>query len=321
LTSASAERGQSIRAIADLAARPGRLLVIADFDGTLAEGSRDPGAATIVPLARRSLRRLARVAEARPDRVAVAILTGRTAADVSARVRVGGLTYLGDHGLQRGTYPRRGRPSRIVTTFRAGHEPSFAPAERLATRVPAVLDHPAWLFVERKGPSVAFHVRQADDRVAARAAVVAAIEAVDAELPPHDLAHYRGRLVVDLRPRTAVGKAEAFVELLTSVRPATVIAFGDDVSDADGFGALRVARDEGRCDGLAVGVTGPHGMPDQVRAAADVVLDTPFDAARAISAIARAVEREPGPGRGGPRSSRSDAGTRLRSPRGRPRRG
>ena len=283
---------------------------MADFDGTLAEGSRDPGAATIVPLARRSLRRLARAAEQQPDRVAVAILTGRTASDVAARVRVGGLTYLGDHGLQRGTYPRRARPSRIVTTFSAGHESSFEPAERLATRVPAVLGDPAWLFVERKGPSVAFHVRQADDRAAARAAVVAAIEEIDAELPPHDLAHYRGRLVVDLRPQTAGGKAEAFAELLASVRPDTVVAFGDDSSDADGFAVLLAARRDSRLDGLAVGVTGPHGMPDEVRAAADIVLDTPFDAARALSAIARVIGSETGVpvARPAARSSRSGAG-------------
>ena len=224
-----------IAAIAALAGRPGRLLIVADFDGTLAQGSRDPGAATIVPLARRALRRLARVAETRPERVAIAILTGRTSADVAARVRVGGITYLGDHGLQSGTYPRHGRPSRIVTTFRGGHEGSLEPAEILAARVPAVLGRPSWLFVERKGPSVAFHVRQADDRAAARAAVEAAIEQVDRELPPHELGHYRGRLVVDLRPRSAGGKREAFEELLARERPATVVAFGDDVSDADGF--------------------------------------------------------------------------------------
>ena len=286
-----------IAAIAALAGRPGRLLIVADFDGTLAQGSRDPGAATIVPLARRALRRLARVAETRPERVAIAILTGRTSADVAARVRVGGITYLGDHGLQSGTYPRHGRPSRIATTFRGGHEGSLEPAEILATRVPAVLGRPAWLFVERKGPSVAFHVRQADDRAAARAAVEAAIEQVDRELPPHELGHYRGRLVVDLRPRSAGGKREAFEELLARERPATVVAFGDDVSDADGFAVLRAARAAGTSGGLAVGVTGPHGMPDEVRAAADVVLDTPFDAARALSALAARLEREAAPAR------------------------
>lgn len=281
----------AIAEIAALAGGPGRLLVVADFDGTLAEGSRDPGATTIVPLARRALRRMARLAAMGPDRLTIAILTGRTAADVAARVRVGGITYLGDHGLQAGTYPRGGRPSRIVTTFRSGHETSLGPAERLATRVPEVLGRPGWLYVERKGPSVAFHVRQADDRVAARAAVEAAIATVEPELPAHDLAHYRGRLVVDLRPRTAGGKGEAVEELLSTVKPSTVVAFGDDLSDADGFAVIRAARDAGTIDGLAVAVTGPHGMPDEVRAAADLVLDTPHDAARALSALASALER------------------------------
>lgn len=288
----SRRRGPAtIDRIAGLAARPGRLLVVADFDGTLAEGSRDPAAARIVPLARRALRRLARVSAMHPDRAAVAVLTGRTAADVAARVRVGGITYLGDHGLQSGTFPRRGRPSALVTTFRGGHDASHEPAEILATRVPEVLGRPAWLFVERKGPSVAFHVRQADDRAAARAAVEAAIETVDRELPPHELAHYRGRLVIDLRPRTAGGKREAFEDLLAQLRPATVVAFGDDSSDADGFAVLRAAREMGASDGLAVAVTGPHGMPDEVRAAADVLLDTPFEVARALAALASALER------------------------------
>ncbi len=271
---------------------PGPLLVVCDFDGTLAVGSRDPAAAAIVPLARRSLRRLARVGAERPGRVTVAVLTGRTVADVASRVRVGGISYLGDHGLQRGTFARGGGPGRVVTAFREGHEHSNAPAERLASRVPEILGNPDWLFVERKGPSVAFHVRMAEDRVAARTAVVAAIAKVDAETPEHDLAHYRGRLVVDLRPRTAGGKREALELLLAELRPDAVVTFGDDSSDADGFAVVRAARDAGRLDGLAVAVTGPHGMPDDVRAAADVCLDTPFEVARSLSAIATTLERE-----------------------------
>jgi len=306
-------RDAAVDAVRELVGIPGRLLVIADFDGTLAEGSRDPSAATIVPLARRAIRRLARIAEERPDRVAVAVLTGRTSADVAARVRVGGVIYLGDHGLQSGTFPRGGRLSRLRATFRPGHEASHQPAETLARRVPEVLANPDWLFVERKGPSVAFHVRQADDRVAARAAVVAAIETVDRELPPHDLAHYRGRLVVDLRPRSAGGKREAVAELLRDLPPATAIAFGDDSSDADGFAVLHEARAAGVLEAaLAVAVTGPHGMPDEVRSAADIVLAGPHDAARLLSALATALEREvrhPLPERA--RSSRSCA-TRVR---------
>ena len=292
MTGEGRQDAAGIAAVAGLAEAPGRLLIVADFDGTLAEGSRDPGAAVIVPLARRALRRLARIGADRPERAAVAILTGRSVADVAARVRVGGIAYLGDHGLQTGTFPRRGDPAGLVTTFLDDHEASIGPAEILASRVPEVLGHPSWLFIERKGPSVAFHVRQAQDRVAARAAVEAAIETVERELPPHDLAHYRGRLVVDLRPRTAGGKREAFERLLAELRPATVVAFGDDVSDADGFAVLQAARGSGAIGGLAVAVTGPHGMPDEVRAVADILLDSPFKAARALAALATALERD-----------------------------
>jgi trehalose-phosphatase len=277
---------------ARLLERPGRLLILSDFDGTLAEGSRDPAATRIVPLARVALRRLAGLAAARPERLAVAILTGRTAADAAARIRVGGIRYLGDHGLQFGSYPRGTRPERLTTGFQAGHDASFEPAERLAARVPELLGRPAWLFVERKGPSVAFHVRQAEDRAAARAAVEAAIRTADRELPGHDLAHYRGRLVVDLRPRVAGGKREALEGLLAELRPATLICLGDDSSDADAFAVLRSARDAGDLDGLAVGVTGPHGMPDEVRVAADVILDTPLEAARLLALIARTLRHE-----------------------------
>ena len=224
------------------------------------------------------------------------MLTGRTTADVAARVRVGGILYLGDHGLQRGTYRRGARPESVTTTFHDGHAASHEPAEALAQRVPALLGEPPWLFVERKGPSVAFHVRQAEDPLTARAAVEAAVEEVERGLPRHDLAHYRGRMVVDLRPRTAGGKREAMESLLAELRPATVAAFGDDSSDADAFAVIRSARAAGLCDGMAFGVVGPRGVPDDVRAQADVVLETPRQAARLLSAIARSLAVASAPG-------------------------
>ena len=271
------------------------------------------------PLARRALRRLARVAAERPERVTVAILTGRTSADVAARVRVGGITYLGDHGLQSGSFPRGGDPARLVTTFRAGHDASHEPAEALASRVPEVLGRPTWLFVERKGPSVAFHVRQADDRVAARAAVEAAIAKVDRELPPHELAHYRGRLVVDLRPRSAGGKREAVEALLADLRPAAAIAFGDDISDADGFAVLRRARD-GRDPG---GRAGGRGHRPARHAGRGPRCGRPraAGAARRGAGAVRprgALERESGRGCR-PRSSRSAAARPPPRPPPRPR--
>ncbi len=284
--------GAAVRArLATLLATPGLILVVSDFDGTLARGSGDPTAAAIEPLARRSLRQLARVGATHPDRCRTTILTGRTVGDAAARIRVGGIEYLGDHGLQSGWLPRGARPASLETTYQPGFEAHVPVAQALATGVGGRLDHPSWLYVESKGPSVAFHFRGAADRDAARDAVHQALRDTEREVGAHGLAHYRGRLVVDLRPTDAGGKAEAMARLLERHRPAVAIALGDDVSDADAFAVLRAAREAGTVDGLAVAVHGPHGMPDAVRDAADLHLASPHEASRLLAAIARHVAR------------------------------
>ena len=287
-----------------VAARP-PLLVVADFDGTLAPGSRDPGATRIDPIAQRALRRLARLVVARPERIAVVVLTGRTVRDVADRVRVGGIEYLGDHGLQHGWLPRGGR----VSTLRVETEPGFDahrdPAERLAVGVAAELRHPAWLFVERKGPSVAFHVRQADDIAIARAAVLEAIAVVEASegLEDHGLEHYRGRSVVDLRPRDAGGKGEAVERLLSRVRPGGIVVLGDELSDVDAFRAVLDARAGDRSlTGVTVAVhgTGPDARPTPAPAELSDVADRHVASARAVAHLlgdlADRLETETGAG-------------------------
>jgi trehalose-phosphatase len=139
-------------------ARP-PLLIVIDFDGTLAVGSRDPALARIEPLAQRALRRLAGLASAHPERLQLVVLTGRIVADVAARVRVGGVEYLGDHGLEHGRLTRGGRAERLEITTDPAFDKHRDTAEALAAGVAEALDSPPWLFVERKGPSVAFHVR------------------------------------------------------------------------------------------------------------------------------------------------------------------
>jgi len=263
---------------------------VADFDGTLAIGSRDPAVAVIQPLAQRGLRALARVAAERPGRAHVAVLTGRVVADVARRVRVGGVEYLGDHGLEHGTLARGGRAEQLRVVTDPAFDAHRHPAAILADGVSAELGAPRWLFVERKGPSVAFHVRQADDVVAARAAVVAAIGTVEARLGlvDHGLAHYRGRSVVDLRPASAGGKREAVERLLERHRPSAVVVLGDELSDVDAFEAVMAAR--GADPGLAGVTIAVHGSakaaPDELLGRADLRLGSPRDVGRFFLALA-----------------------------------
>jgi trehalose 6-phosphate phosphatase len=277
-----------------VAARP-PLLVIVDFDGTLAVGTRDPAAAVIHPRSQRAMRSLAAIAAARPGRVHVVVLTGRIVADVAARSRVGGIEYLGDHGLQHARLERGGRASRITPTSDPVFDAQRDPAEALANGVAQELGDPPWLFVERKGPSVAFHVRQADDVPAARAAVIEAIGAVERRLGlVHDLRHYRGRSVVDLRPREAGGKREAVERLVATYDPGGVISLGDEVSDIDAFDAVIAARiADPRLVGVTVAVHGTaRPAPSELLERADLVLAGAPEVGTLLGALARRLAAE-----------------------------
>ena len=287
--SSAADIGAAIGSL--VAARP-PLLIVIDFDGTLAIGSRDPAVARIEPLAQRALRRLGGLSTTHPERLQLAVLTGRIVADVAARVRVGGVEYLGDHGLEHGRLARGGRAERLTVTTDPAFDKHRDPAEALATGVAAELGAPPWLFVERKGPSVAFHVRQADDVPAARAAVVEAIESVERRLGlAHGLAHYRGRSVVDLRPREAGGKREAVERLATRHRPGAIAVLGDEMSDIDAFDAVISARTLMDVVGVTIAVHGvSRPAPAELIAIADLRLGGAHEVGRWLAALARRLE-------------------------------
>ncbi len=279
----------SVRAAVEAAAahldrRP--LLVVSDFDGTLSQIVNDPWGASILPLGRRALRALATL-----EGVHVVVLSGRSSADVAARVRVGGVSYVGNHGMERGYVPRRGRPEQLSADVdEASHEAVHA-AERLADELPRVVDEP-WLIVEHKPPSVAIHWRQAPDIEAAAARVMAAVDELD---PDHVLERFPGRRVLELRPPGAVAKGEAFERMVAEFKPRSVFLLGDDISDAMAFSALRRLRAAGVTDGVAVAVQARAEVPLQVLEAADIVLSSPVDATRFLSALARRLAAEAPP--------------------------
>ena len=262
--------------VAELSAlRP--LLIVADFDGTLAPLVMDPWGAAMIPGARLALRRLAGT-----PGVHVALLSGRTAADLAGRARVGGAVYLGNHGVERATLRRGARAESLrPETDRAldGYEPD---AERLAVEVSRAIPEP-WLIVERKGPSVAFHFRSAPDVPAARRRVLEAIDWAD---DARRFVRFPGRRIVELRPPGAAGKSDALRSLVDELRPAATLMLGDDAADAEAFAVLRELREVGRTNGLAIAVHAQPEMPELVAATADVALASPDETTRFLSGLA-----------------------------------
>ena len=98
---------------------------------------------------------------------------------------------------------------------------------------------------------------------------------------------FHGRRVIELRPFGAVAKGEALTTLVEELRPKSVFLLGDDISDAMAFRALRDLRARNVTDGVAVAIQARAEVPAEVLAAADIVLASPVDATRFLSAIYR----------------------------------
>ena len=166
-------------------------------------------------------------------------------------------------------------------------------AVALGRAVARQLGDPSWLFVEDKGPSVAFHFRQAPDPERARTAVLEAIEAVESEVGDHGLAAFEGRRVIEFRPHEAGGKGTS-VDRPHRTRAARCGARDGRRPDRRrGLRVVRAAREAGRLDGLALAVLSARETPPEVHETSDGVLPDPVAAARVLGLVARLLEDEP----------------------------
>jgi trehalose 6-phosphate phosphatase len=246
-----------VEALRPITADPSRSALFFDVDGTLAPIVERAADAQVPKdtslLLARLLRRYAQVA----------CISGRSAADVRRLVGVGGIAYAGSHGAEL-LDPNAASP-RIAPDF-ARWEPevkSFV-AERDTPELRRLR-----VRIEDKGPIMTFHWRGAPDEDAARARV----EELGGEAESAGLATHWGRKVLEIRPPVPIGKDRAVRELLSRTHARAALYAGDDVTDLDGFAALRDLVEEGQLErALTVGVRsdeGPRGIVDQ----ADLVVD------------------------------------------------
>ncbi len=228
------------RAELEEALRGKHLLLMLDFDGTLAPIAPAPDLAALPPETRRTLRRLALASWC-----SVAIVSGRALQDVSEKVRVEGITYIGNHGLEIG---RPGAPPESPVSVE--HLNLLRGLrDELRTLLAA---HPG-VIVEDKVQAVAVHYRQADpaDRESIKAVVVDALRRSGAG---DRLEMTTGSMVVELRPAIGRDKGTIVRELMAAearergAERVLAIYLGDDATDEDAFREIR-----GRGWGVLVG--------------------------------------------------------------------
>ena len=237
-----------------------RLLLMLDFDGTLAPIVPDPPDARIPPAAMAALQRL----RAHPG-VELAIISGRAARDVRNLVGLSRIHYFGSHGRER-ILPEGG-PAIAENSGRA--EIQFL-CQRLAEELASV----PGFRIENKGVSAAAHYRnaRARDFELIRQSVRGAVEASSG------LKMSSGKMVYDITPTDGIDKGTAALELLRDCG-GLPLYFGDDTTDESVFGALP-----------SVAVTVFVGPPNATSLARYRV-DDPYQVADALSRVLSAISQ------------------------------
>lgn len=249
-----------------------RLVVLSDFDGTLAEFDLDPTLPRI-----RSDAFAALVALSSLSSVSLGLVSGRRVADLAWRVPLGSEVYMaGLHGLEIAIDGRRWQHDAI--------ERATSAVTALEKMLAPIVEQSPGVRLESKGAAVAVHVRGvARDR---RAAVLEAADLAAASfLADRHLKRMIGAEVHEYLPAADWTKGDAVRWIVHDVERTTgdrawVAYFGDDLTDEDAFRAVD--------EGVSV-VVGRRASAARYR------LEAPSDVAAVLAELAEAVALEAAP--------------------------
>jgi trehalose 6-phosphate phosphatase len=247
--------------------RTGRLVLLLDFDGTLAPIVERPELAAMPAATRDALERL----RARPG-VEAAVVSGRGMADARERAQIEGVAYAGNHGMEiEGPGIHRIHPEALAA--RPALEVVLADLE------PA-LESVEGAFVEDKGLTLSVHYRRTPPGDVARVRDAVSV-ATGGRLS--NLRVTEGKMVLEIRPRVEWHKGRAVLFLLEQMRPpagSPVLYLGDDRTDEDAFLAL---EQTGQGEGVIVADPVPTGT------AARSFLGSPAEVGDLFAALADAA--------------------------------
>jgi trehalose 6-phosphate phosphatase len=233
---------------------PSEVVLVTDFDGTLADIVPDPAQTFARPEALQALSRLVRVL------ADVIVLSSRTNSQLEALVPISGVRLIGDSGL---AIPRH--------AHREALEQFNADVAVLLERIPG-----AWL--ELKPASSAVHFRNANLSSDEMLGLLRPL------LEGRPVAAYAGRKVIEVHAPKA-GKGSALAALLPGEDPAGVVCFGDDENDRSMFEYVSSLEIPHMC----VGVSSPE-APAHLFDHCDLVVSGPAEAAALLNEIVEWAE-------------------------------
>ncbi len=226
------------------------VMLVTDFDGTLAEIGPDPTRSVAIPGALDVLRRLSGLLKE------VVVLSNRTSDELQRLVPVPGVRLIGDSGLPQPN-PDEKRALEIFNTE----------AAKLLGSYPGV-------WIEIKPASSTVHLRNA--KITGEEAMALLRPLIKA----NGLLGAQGRKVIEVHSRFG-GKGAALAALLDEVDPGGVVAMGDDENDRSAFELLSARA----IPHVSVGVSSPE-VPSDLFARCDVVAEGPEQATLFLQMLA-----------------------------------
>lgn len=205
----------------------GRLGLCLDFDGTLAPIVEDPADAALPDETRRHLAALAE-----HPTVDIAVVSGRALEDIQSRVDIPGISYAGNHGLE--------RTQDSELWVHPGVERRRGDLERVCRDLERKLEPISGCFVEDKYATATVHHRRADtdNSSLAISTVQDMVEGVDS------LSMKMDEQAVEIRPAVDHHKGDAVEELIEIESQTLVLYLGDAETDIDAFRRLAERDDE-----------------------------------------------------------------------------
>jgi trehalose 6-phosphate phosphatase len=195
-----------------------------DFDGTLVPIEADPASPCLDSGTAEALQELSS-----RDSFVITVISGRAVEDLYARIRIQGLIYAGNHGLE-----IFGRNILFVEPRATARRQEL---ERLCDELRVQLQPIEGAMVEFKGLTASVHYRRAaeSDRPAIETAVRAAVACTGDSFRLNP-----GRKVLEILPRNGWHKGAAVRWINAHLGEENVLSvyLGDDTSDEDAFCTL-----------------------------------------------------------------------------------
>ena len=260
-----AELPSALDAFDTIAERVGiaRLLICLDYDGTLTPLRERPDLAHLPDQTAVLLHDLIR-------RHPVAVISGRSLADIRAMVNIDGIYYAGNHGYEIEGPVRSGLKHTVGDEYLQDIAAADRELSRLAEAFPGTL-------LENKVYSLSLHYRRVPQ--ADRAGLLESVLRVAQGHPMLRL--HEGKMVVELRPTEPWHKGEALRHIQSfvadEVGPVIPLFIGDDVTDEDAFALIK-----GEGIGIRVG-DGEH------LSVADYRLENPDEVVTFLTQLDRAL--------------------------------